>query len=151
MTLILENHYKDGYWQFPEFAQKREVFLQLLDAIPRSPWFGVNYDPSNAIIAGDDPLALLDDVKDRVVTMHASDRYFEGGTREDLQRLGAHTRLRVDPQARRHRPRAERLRRDLLHARSAPASAAGSASKTATTRAWGWSICGSPRSFCARR
>src|SRR5215207_9751907 len=42
MTLILENHYKDGFWQFPEFAQKREVFLQLLDAIPRSPWLGVH-------------------------------------------------------------------------------------------------------------
>ncbi|MEA3209250.1 MAG: hypothetical protein QOE70_2307 [Chthoniobacter sp.] len=90
VTLILENHYKDGYWQFPEFAQKREVFLQLLEAIPRHPFFGVNYDPSNAVIAGDDPLQLLDDVKDRVVSMHASDRYFEGGTAEDLRRLGAH-------------------------------------------------------------
>jgi sugar phosphate isomerase/epimerase len=90
VVLILENHYKDGYWDFPEFAQKREVFLQLLDAIPRTPWFGVNFDPSNAIVAGDDPLKLLDDVKDRVVTMHASDRYFEGGTIEDLHRLGAH-------------------------------------------------------------
>ncbi len=90
VVLILENHYKDGYWDFPEFAQKRVVFLQLLDAIPRSPWFGVNYDPSNAIVAGDDPLQLLDDVKDRVVSMHASDRYFEGGTLADLQRLGAH-------------------------------------------------------------
>ena len=90
VVLILENHYKDGYWDFPEFAQKREVFLQLLAAIPRSPWFGVNYDPSNAIVAGDDPLQLLDDVRDRVVSMHASDRYFEGGTLADLQRLGAH-------------------------------------------------------------
>ncbi len=90
VTLILENHYKDGYWQFPEFAQKRAVFLRLLDAIPRSPWFGVNYDPSNAIIAGDDPLALLDDVKERVVTMHASDRWFEGGTVEDLLEQPAH-------------------------------------------------------------
>ena len=90
VTLILENHYKDGYWDFPEFAQKRDVFLQLLDAIPRSPWFGVNYDPSNAIVAGDDPLALLDDVLDRVVSMHASDRYFEGGTLADLEKVGAH-------------------------------------------------------------
>ena len=90
VTLILENHYKDGYWDFPEFAQKRDVFLQLLAAIPRSPWFGVNYDPSNAIVAGDDPLTLLDDVLDRVVSMHASDRYFEGGTLADLQKLGAH-------------------------------------------------------------
>ena len=90
VTLILENHYKDGYWDFPEFAQKRDVFLQLLAAIPRSPWFGVNYDPSNAVVAGDDPLQLLDDVLDRVVSMHASDRYFEGGTIEDLQKLGGH-------------------------------------------------------------
>lgn len=91
VTLILENHYKDGYWEFPEFAQKHEVFLQLLDAIPHHPNFGVNYDPSNAVIAGDDPYKLLDDVKSRVVSMHASDRYFEGGTLEDLQKLGGHT------------------------------------------------------------
>ena len=90
VMLILENHYKDGYWDFPEFAQKRDVFLALLDAIPRSPWFGVNYDPSNAVVAGDDPIQLLDDVLDRVVSMHASDRYFEGGTLADLQKLGAH-------------------------------------------------------------
>jgi sugar phosphate isomerase/epimerase len=90
VTLILENHYKDGFWQFPEFAQKMDVFLELLDAIPRSPWFGVNYDPSNAVIAGDDPIALLEAVKDRVVTMHASDRYFEGGTIADLRKLEAH-------------------------------------------------------------
>lgn len=91
ITLILENHYKDGYWQFPEFAQKREVFLQLLAAIPEHPLFGVNYDPSNAIIAGDDPIQILDDVKHRVVSMHASDRFFEGGTIEDLQKMGGHT------------------------------------------------------------
>jgi sugar phosphate isomerase/epimerase len=86
VTLILENHYKDGFWHFPEFAQKMDVFLELLEGIECGPWFGVNYDPSNAIIAGDDPIALLEAVKDRVVTMHASDRYFEGGTLEDLRR-----------------------------------------------------------------
>ena len=90
VTLVLENHYKDGYWDFPEFAQKSDVFLELLDAIPPSPWFGVNFDPSNALIAGEDPLALLEAVKTRVVSMHASDRYFEGGTLEDLRRQEAH-------------------------------------------------------------
>jgi len=89
VVLNLENHYKDGYWQFPEFAQRMDVFLELLAAIPKSPWFGVNYDPSNAVIAGDDPIVLLEAVKHRVVTMHASDRYFEGGTIEDLRRLEA--------------------------------------------------------------
>jgi sugar phosphate isomerase/epimerase len=90
VVLILENHYKDGFWDFPEFAQKMDVFLELLDAIPHSPWFGVNYDPSNAIIAGDDPIELLEAVKHRVVSMHASDRYFEGGTVEQLRELEAH-------------------------------------------------------------
>ena len=80
VTLILENHYKDGFWVYPEFAQKREVFLQLLEAIPEHPNFGVNYDPSNAVIAGEDPIELLEAVKHRVLTMHASDRYIEGGS-----------------------------------------------------------------------
>jgi len=65
------------------------MFLELLASIEESPWFGVNYDPSNALVAGDDPIALLDAVKNRVVTMHASDRYFEGGTAEDLRRMEA--------------------------------------------------------------
>ncbi len=97
VVLVLENHYKDGFWRFPEFAQKMDVFLELLDAIPRSPWFGVNYDPSNAIIAGDDPIALLEAVKDRVVTMHASDRWFEGGTAEDLRKMEAHPQTGYAP------------------------------------------------------
>ena len=89
MTLILENHYKDGFWQYPEFAQSLRDFLELVGSIPETKWFGVNYDPSNAIIAGDDPIQVLEAVKDRVKTMHASDRYFEGGSLEDLRRLEA--------------------------------------------------------------
>ncbi len=90
VVLVLENHYKDGYWERAEFAQRMDVFLELLDAIPRSPWFGVNYDPSNALIAGDDPIELLEAVRDRVATMHASDRYFEGGALDDLRRQDLH-------------------------------------------------------------
>ena len=87
VSLVLENHYKDSSWEYPEFAQRQEDFLDLLGRIPPAPNFGVNFDPSNAVIAGDDPVSLLELVKDRVVTMHASDRYFEGGTLEDLRRL----------------------------------------------------------------
>lgn len=85
IVLTMENHYKDNYWQYPEFAQKTDVFTEIVDRID-SPWFGVNFDPSNAFLAGEDPLALLDRVKDRVVTMHASDRYLKYGTLEDLRR-----------------------------------------------------------------
>jgi sugar phosphate isomerase/epimerase len=85
VVLTMENHYKDNYWEFPEFAQKMDVFTEIVDRI-ESPWFGVNYDPSNAILAGEDPLELLEHVKHRVVTMHASDRYLKSGTLEDLRR-----------------------------------------------------------------
>ncbi|MGC4005158.1 MAG: TIM barrel protein [Pirellulales bacterium] len=85
MTLILENHYKDNYWEFPEFAQKMDIFCDLVAAID-DPGFGVNYDPSNTFLAGEDPLELLRRVNHRVVTMHASDRYLLEGTIEDLRR-----------------------------------------------------------------
>jgi sugar phosphate isomerase/epimerase len=85
ITLILENHYKDDFWEYPEFAQKTNVFCQLVDSI-HHPNFGVNFDPSNAYLAGEDPVVLLKRVSDRVVTMHASDRYLLEGTIEDLRR-----------------------------------------------------------------
>ncbi|MDV3310521.1 MAG: sugar phosphate isomerase/epimerase [Cyclobacteriaceae bacterium] len=85
VTLILENHYKDDFWTYPEFAQKADVFCALVDRLPHK-GFGVNYDPSNAYLAGDDPIELLKRVSHRVVTMHASDRYLVEGTLDDLRR-----------------------------------------------------------------
>jgi sugar phosphate isomerase/epimerase len=86
VVLALENHYKDGDWAYPEFAQKKEVFLKVLDAIADRANFGVQYDPSNAIVAGDDPIDLLRAVVDRVASMHASDRYLaDGATLDELR------------------------------------------------------------------
>jgi sugar phosphate isomerase/epimerase len=84
ITLIIENHYKDDFWEYPEFAQKMDIFCKLVDSI-HHPFFGVNYDPSNTYLAGEDPIELLKRVADRVVTMHASDRYLKEGTLEDLR------------------------------------------------------------------
>jgi sugar phosphate isomerase/epimerase len=86
IVLGLENHYKDSFWRYPEFAQKMDVFLELLATIPDRTHFGVQYDPSNAIVAGDDPVELLRRVAGRVVSMHASDRYLaEGATLDELR------------------------------------------------------------------
>jgi sugar phosphate isomerase/epimerase len=87
VVLAMENHYKDNYWVHPEFAQRSDVFLEIVNQID-SPWFGVQYDPSNAILAGEDPMGLLEKVKKRVVTVHASDRYLKRGhTLEELRRV----------------------------------------------------------------
>ena len=86
IVLGLENHYKDGFWRYSEFAQKQDVFLELLNAIPDRQHFGVQYDPSNALVAGDDPVELLQAVAPRVVSMHASDRYLApGATLDELR------------------------------------------------------------------
>lgn len=85
VVLCMENHYKDGRWRYPEFAQPEDIFLEIIGQID-SPCFGVQYDPSNATVGGYDPIKFLEKVKDRVVTMHASDRYLApGATLEDLK------------------------------------------------------------------
>ncbi|MCK5644005.1 MAG: sugar phosphate isomerase/epimerase, partial [Gammaproteobacteria bacterium] len=68
IKLAMENHYKDGSWRYPEFAQKKDVFLRIVRTI-NDPDFGVQYDPSNAIVAGDDPIELLEEIKDRIISM----------------------------------------------------------------------------------
>src|SRR5205807_9256271 len=53
-------------------AQNLHPVRRIVEAIDY-PSYGVNYDPSNAILAGKDPLEVLDAVNHRVVSMHASD------------------------------------------------------------------------------
>src|SRR5207249_1554936 len=85
VVLAMENHSKDNYWKHPEFAQKSDVYLEILNQV-ESPWFGAQYDPSNTILAGEDPIELLERIKRRVVTMHASDRFLKPGhTIEELR------------------------------------------------------------------
>ncbi len=73
VVMIMENHFKDNYWSYPEFAQKMDIYCEIVGKI-ESPWFGVNYDPSNTLLANEDPYELLRKVAHRVVTIHASDR-----------------------------------------------------------------------------
>ena len=86
IVLGMENHYKDGFWRYPEFAQKMDRFIEIVDGVKEREYFGVQYDPSNAIVAGDDPVELLRKVADRVGSMHASDRFLaDGATLADLK------------------------------------------------------------------
>jgi sugar phosphate isomerase/epimerase len=86
VVMCLENHYKDGLWEYPEFAQSHDRYLAILDAID-SPWLKAQYDPSNAIVAGEDQYLLLDRVLPRIATVQASDRYLEGGTLDELRAM----------------------------------------------------------------
>jgi sugar phosphate isomerase/epimerase len=85
IILVIENHYKDDFWTEPEFAQMMDVFVDLVSRVD-SPRFGVQFDPSNAIAAGEEPLELLEKVKHRVLTVGASDRHLSGGSIEELRK-----------------------------------------------------------------
>ena len=86
VVLGMENHYKDSQWQYPEFALKMDVFLEIVNGIAEREHFGVQYDPSNALVAGDDAIELLLAVRERVVSMHASDRRLKPGATLDQLR-----------------------------------------------------------------
>jgi sugar phosphate isomerase/epimerase len=76
VTLAMENHVRDYYWEHNEFAQQADLFLEIVASIPTGAPFGVQFDPSNALVTGDDPVWFLEQVKERVVTAAASDRYW---------------------------------------------------------------------------
>lgn len=86
VVLCMENHYKDGLWRYPEFAQAEDIFLEIIEQID-SRYFGVQFDPSNALVGGYDPIRFLERVKHRVVTVHASDRSLAPGATLEMARL----------------------------------------------------------------
>ena len=76
----------EAHGQTIDIGEYRDELVEIIEQID-SPFLGVNFDPSNAIVAGENPVALLENIKHRVVTMHASDRYLEGGDIYDLREM----------------------------------------------------------------
>ena len=72
MTPVYENHAKPGAWSYTDFSQPPEIFTEILRRTA-DVGLGVNFDTGNAATFAADPLALLDEVIGRVVSVHASD------------------------------------------------------------------------------
>ncbi len=74
IAVCLENHYRDKYqWKYPDFAYRTEVFLKIFERLKNTAVM-INFDTSNQLMNGEDPLVVLRKVKDKVVSIHASDR-----------------------------------------------------------------------------
>ena len=73
MKLGLENHYRDRRWVNEDFAFHAQSFLAVFERVKES-WVGVNFDASNQVMVGEDPLEVLEVVKHKVWHVHASDR-----------------------------------------------------------------------------
>ena len=72
VQLAYENHAKPGAWKYTDFSQPPEIFLEILSGV-HSPLLGVNFDTGNATAFTSDPVAFLEQIVKRVVSVHASD------------------------------------------------------------------------------
>ena len=87
VRLVLENHGKPGCWQYTDFDQPTHIFLELARGI-RGTTIGINFDTANPIAYGDDPLPILEQVIDQVVSIHAADTSTRGALNHVLLGTG---------------------------------------------------------------
>ena len=87
VQLVYENHAKPGAWQYADFSQPPDIFLQIVRETADVP-LGVNFDTGNAASFAEDPLQLLEAVIDRVVSIHASDSSTHGALNHCLLGTG---------------------------------------------------------------
>jgi sugar phosphate isomerase/epimerase len=73
IRLGFENHYRDKRWTSNDFCFHTAEFLDVFEGLRDTP-VGVNFDASNQLMTGEDPLPVLEVVKHKVWHMHASDR-----------------------------------------------------------------------------
>lgn len=72
VRLNLENHTKAFTWTHFDFAVRGEVFLEILDRLRDAP-VGVQFDIANPLVAGEDPLTLFQEVRQRIGYVHLND------------------------------------------------------------------------------
>ncbi|MCL5071333.1 MAG: sugar phosphate isomerase/epimerase [Actinobacteria bacterium] len=77
VKLVYENHSKPGAWQYVDFSHPTEIFLTIVEGI-KDTSIGINFDTANTIAYGDEPIPVLKQVLDRVVTIHAADTSTKG-------------------------------------------------------------------------
>ncbi|MGW8250064.1 MAG: sugar phosphate isomerase/epimerase family protein [Anaerolineales bacterium] len=77
VTLVYENHSKPGVWEYTDFSEPPDIFLEIARATA-GVGLGINFDAGNAATFADDPCELLRAVMPRVVSVHASDSSTRG-------------------------------------------------------------------------
>ena len=69
---VYENHAKPGAWEYTDFSTPPDIFLEIAHGTAAC-GLGINFDTGNAAAFHADPLAMLDQVVDRVVSVHVAD------------------------------------------------------------------------------
>ena len=69
---VFENHAKPGCWELHDFSLDAENFLAIFRETARC-GLGINFDTANTVVDATDPVPVLEEVVDRVVSVHAAD------------------------------------------------------------------------------
>jgi sugar phosphate isomerase/epimerase len=87
VRLVFENHAKPGAWRYTDFSQPPDIFLEIVRQTSAAN-LGVNFDTGNAAAFAEDPRALMCAVRERIVSVHASDTATRGELRHVLLGTG---------------------------------------------------------------
>ena len=88
VTLVYENHTKGAPWQYWDFSQPTEIFLKILGYFTDTA-LRVCFDTANPLVIGEDAIALLENVKEKVAVVHAFDIRTPGSFEPVLVGTGA--------------------------------------------------------------
>lgn len=69
---VFENHAQPGCWELPDFSLVAENFLEIVQRTEDC-GLGVNFDTANTVVDDTDPVPALEEVVERVVSVHAAD------------------------------------------------------------------------------
>jgi len=72
VQLVYEDHAKPGAWDYTDFSTQPERFLRIAEGI-KDTSMKINYDTGNITAAGLDAVAFMEQIIDRIGTIHVSD------------------------------------------------------------------------------
>ncbi len=73
ITLLYENHAKPGVWEYMDFSNPPEIFLEIARGIAHTS-MGINFDTANILVAGQtNTLEVLEEVFEKVRTIHVAE------------------------------------------------------------------------------
>lgn len=80
ISLVFENHSKPGTWDYMDFCNPPDIFLEIAAHIKETS-IGINFDTANILVSGNDnTIEVLDQVIDQVKTIHVA----ETGTKGEM-------------------------------------------------------------------
>lgn len=77
VTLVYEDHYKPGVWDYEDFSFPTDIFLEIQRNLKGS-GVRINFDTGNITAYGGDPMQILREIFDDVATIHISDMAQQG-------------------------------------------------------------------------